>query len=165
MTIAPPSNNYIVGIHKQTNEATVGTVADYSFPVFAADIGPQKDAKRLELTDAASIEGDIYYGPSSWRGSLEVVAHATALGHQLQGMWPTDTKTGVGPYVHTFSGLGGTQSWRSVYTDWFTTYKQTFGKGLTTGLSFRADQEGGPIHVIETLIGQEVVGSIGSRSI
>jgi hypothetical protein len=157
VSIATASNNYILGVHKQTNESTVGTVASYGVPVYSADVGPRKEARRIEVTDAASWEGDIYYGPSSWSAQAEFPAFADSLGRFLQLLWPTDTTTGAGPYTHTFSGLGGTQSWCALYARWGAgSKKHTFGKGQATGISFAVDQDGGPLRVGFSATGQTV---------
>lgn len=158
MPVATASNGFLVGLHKQTNESTVGTTAEYSVPVYSADIGPRSDFRRIEVTDSAAIEGDVYKGPLSWSGSFETPAFAAPLGVILQSLWPTDTKTGVGPYNHAFSGLGGTQSWVAWYTNWSSAsaYKQTFGKGLATNVTFTCDQDGGPLRVATSAVGQTV---------
>lgn len=163
MPIVTPANAYLVGLAKQTNEATVPATAAYSLPVFSSDIGPTYDLRRIEVTDSASIEGDPYKGPSSWAaGGIEVPAFDDSLGTILVGLWPTDTKTGAGPYVHTYSGLGGSQPWMAFYSHWTDAginYEQTFGKGLITGLTFSVSSEGGPLRVGIQAMGQEVTGA------
>lgn len=156
MPVVTPANNYLLGIHKQTNESTVGTVADYTLPVYSADVGPRYDLRRVEVTDAASIEGDPYKAPSYWTATTEFPAFAASLGVFLQSLWPTDTTTGAGPYTHTFSALGGTQSWIALYTDWPGAGPEefTFGKGLGTGITFTATADGGPLRVGYTAMGQ-----------
>jgi hypothetical protein len=156
--VVTPANSYLLGIFKQTNEATVGTVATYSLPVFSADVGPRYDLRRVEVTDAESIEGDPYKAPSFWTATTEFPAFANSLGTFLQSLWPTDTTTGAGPYVHTFSGLGGTQSWIALFSEWVnaSNYEQTFGKGIATGITFAATADGGPLRVGFTAMGQTV---------
>lgn len=158
MPVVTPANNFLFGLHRQTNEATVGTVADYSFPVYSSDTGPEYESNRVEVTDAASIEADPYKGPTSQRASFEVPAFDNALGTSLQALWPTDTATGTAPSrVHTFSGLGTTQSWMSYYTRWVPSpsLDQTFGKGQCSGITFAIGPEGGPLRVTNTFVGQE----------
>jgi len=161
MPIVPPANNYLLGIHKQTNEATVGTVADYSMPVYGGRLTPTYESKTVAVTDASSIAGDTYKGPSSW--TLEGVTTPgwhDAIGTILVGMWPTDTATGTAPTrSHAFSGLGGTQPWMSFYGLWpgAGAKEHTFGKGVMTGVSFESTGEGGPLVVGFSAMGQTVV--------
>ena len=160
MPIVPNANAYQFGIHKQTNEATVGTVADYALPVYSADIAPKYDLKRIEVTDASSIEGDPYKAPTYWEGSVEVPALALSLGAILQAIWPTDTKTGAGPYTHTFSGYGGTQSFISLYDDFTNATKpMTYGKGVASEITFSATADGGPLRV-----GLKALGELPSQA-
>lgn len=159
MPVVTAANSYLLSIHKQSNEATVGTVGDYSVPVYSATVGPVADVRRIAVTDGSSIEGDPYKGPSSWNAQAEFPAFAAPLGTFVQSLWPTDTKTGAGPtYNHAFSGLGGTQSWVALYSEWVnaSNYEQTFGKGLCTGMTFSADAEGGPLKIGYSAIGQTV---------
>lgn len=155
MPIVTSANAYQFGIHKQTNESTVGTVADYALPVFSSDIAPKYDLRRVEVTDASSIEGDPYKSPSWWEGTVEVPALGASLGPILQAIWATDTKTGAGPYVHTFSGLGGTQSWIAFYDDFTNASKMmTYGKGIASAITFTANSDGGPLRVSLTALGE-----------
>lgn len=167
MPVVTPANAYLVGVAKQTNEATVPATAVYSMPVFASDLGPRYDLRRVEVTDSASIEGDPYKGPTWWQAdSIEVPAFDDSLGVFLQALWPTDTATGTAPSkIHTFSGLGGTQSWVAFYSHWTDAginYEQTFGKGLVTGITFSGSAEGGPLRVAVAALGQEVTGATTS---
>lgn len=157
MPIATAGNAFLVGIDKQTNEATVSSAADYSMAVYEADINPVESLNRVQVTDASSIIGDPYKGPQSWAGSFTMPAYGDSLGRLLQALWPTDTTTGAGPYTHTYSALGGTQSWISLYTEWSNAgpNEYTFGKGQATGLTFSAANDGSPLSVAFTAIGQE----------
>lgn len=164
MPIVVPANAYLVGIAKQTNESTVPGTATYSIPVYASDLGPTYELARVEVTDASSIEGDPYKRPSYAQASaIEVPAFDDSLGTILVGMWPTDTASGTAPSrLHAFSGLGGTQPWIALYSHWTDSginYEQTFGKGLITGVTFSATEEGGPLHVSFSWLGQEVTGA------
>jgi hypothetical protein len=165
MPVAPAANSFTLGIHKQTNEATVGTVADYSMPVYTGAVLPVEDLRRVEVTDAASIQGDPYKGPQSWSADVTGPAYGTALGRFIQALWPTDTVTGTGPYTHTFSGLGTTQPWVSMYTNWVNAgaFQQTFGKGLGSSVGFTSTADGGPLEVAFSAVGQEV--SVGSFTV
>jgi hypothetical protein len=156
MPVVTNANAYSFGIHKQTNEATVGTVADYSLPVFDSNLSPQYDLRRVDVTDASSIEGDPYKGPTSWAGTVTVPGMPASLGTILQGLWPTDTATGTAPSkIHTFSGLGGTQSWMALYEDFTNASKpMTYAKGLCSSLTFTADAGGGPLKVAAAYVGQ-----------
>jgi hypothetical protein len=160
MPIVTPANNYILGVHKQTNEATVGTVADYGFPVYGGRPTPVYDVGDINVTDAASIAGDTFKKPSSWAlDSATTPGFDDGLGTLLQALWPTDTPSGAAPSrVHAFSGLGGTQSWISMYGRWpgAGTKYHTFGKGLMTGLTFESTQDGGPLIVGMSAIGEAV---------
>lgn len=157
MPVVAANNNFLLAIAKQTNEATTSATATYSVPVFGG-VGatPTYEEGRVEVTDAASIQGDSYKKPTSWMAETRFPAFSRSLGTFLQSMWPTDTKTGAGPFTHTFSGLGGTQSWMAVYREWpgAGAFEETFGKGLATGIGFTATQDGGPLEVRWTAIGQ-----------
>lgn len=158
MGIVTPANNWLAGISKQTNEATVPAVAAYSLPVgTGTSISVVEELRRIAVTDAASIVGDPYKGPQSWAATLSHPAYAASIGRELQAMWPTDTLTGAGPYTHTFSGLGGTQPWIALYSEWpgAAAYEMTFGKGVGTHFSITATQEGGPAVVGFNAVGQE----------
>ncbi len=155
MPVVPAANGYVVGIHKQADEATVGTVADYTVPVFSATGGPIAEHRRIEVTDSATIEGDTYKGPTSWAKTIEIPALGASLGAFLQAYWPTDTKTSSGPSIHTFSGMGGTQSWIAMY-ETFTagTLTNTFAKGLASSFGFSATADGGPARIQFSAVGQ-----------
>ena len=130
-------------------------------PVFSANITPTYDERRVEVTDASSIQSDVYKGLTYWTAEAEFPAYSRSLGTFLQSLWPTDTKTGAGPFVHTFSGLGGTQSWVAMYSEWPAAgaFEQTFGKGQATGIGFTADQDGGPLRIRYTAMGQTPRGA------
>jgi hypothetical protein len=83
-------------------------------------------------------------------------AFGSGLGRLLQSLWPTDTISGAGPYVHTYSGLGGTQPWISWYTNWVNAgaFQQAFAAGLCSGMTFSSTAEGGPLRVGFNAIGQ-----------
>lgn len=156
MPLVTPNNNYLIGIHKQTNESTVGTVADYSVPVYSATLGPTYEDRRVEVTDAQAIQADAYKGLTSWSADVEVPAFGRSLGVFLQTLWPTDTPTGTDPKTHTFSGLGAVQPWVAMYSEWpgAGAFEQTFGAGVATGITFSATAEGGPLRIGYTAIGK-----------
>jgi hypothetical protein len=156
MPVVAPNNSFLLGIAKQTNEATTASTATYSVPVYSGNVTPLYDERRVEVTDASSIAADVYKGLTYWTGEAEFPAYSRSLGRFLQSLWVTDTTTGAGPYVHTFSGAGGTQSWIALYTEWpgAGAFEQTFGKGQATGMGFTADQDGGPLRIRFTAMGQ-----------
>lgn len=142
---------------KQTNEATVPTVAEYGFPVFSGRPLPVHDTDRVQVTDAASIQGDAYFQAGEyWTADVTAPAFEATLGRWLTGMWPTDTKTGAGPFTHTMSGLG-TQP--LFWTMWSLpggslALPESFGKGVCSGLTFSFDENGGPLQVEVQAVGQ-----------
>lgn len=156
MPIATPNNNFLLAVAKQTDESTISSTATYSVPVYSANVGPVYDDRRIEVTDASSIQGDFYKGQTYWTAETEFPAFGTSLGRFLQSMWPTDTTTGAGPYTHTFSGLGGTQPWVALYTEWpgAGAFEQTFGKGTATSFGITANADGGPARVRFGAMGQ-----------
>jgi hypothetical protein len=160
MPILTPSNNYILGAHKQSAEGTVGTVADYGFPVYGGRPTPVYDVGDINVTDAAAIAGDTFKKPSSWiLEGVTTPGFDDGLGTLLQGMWPTDTASGAIPSKsHAFSGLGGTQPWMSYYGRWPGAGPKyhTFGKGIETGLTFESTADGGPLIVGFSAVGQTV---------
>jgi hypothetical protein len=151
MGLTTPSNNFLWGIAKQTNEATVATTEEYALPVFSGRSQPVQSTARVEVTDATAMAGDSYkQGDIHWETDVVVPAFGAPLGRLLSGLWPTDTKTGAGPYVHTMSGLGGTTN------VWFTTYntdllgaglEEVFEAGLMSQFSISGDNTGGPARV------------------
>ena len=109
------------------------------------------------MTDAASIQGDVAKGPTYWTAEAEFPAFGDSLGRFLQSMWVTDTTTGAGPYTHTYSGLGGTQPWVALYSEWPSAgaFEQTFGKGQATGMTFSATADENPLRISYRATGQE----------
>jgi tail tube protein len=155
--LVTPNNNFLLGIAKQTNEATAATNATYSVPVYAAELDGRYDLNRVEVTDAESQQGDPYKTPSYWQGSgIEFPAFAAPLGAFLQSIWPTDTVTGAGPWTHTFSGLGSTPSWYSLFREFpgAGAKEQRFSKGLGSSIAFAGDGSGGPLRVTYGAMGQ-----------
>ena len=70
MPLTSPSNNYIVGLSKQTNEATVNTVEEYGAPVFSGTPMPLEGVDRIAVTDAAAIDGDPFkLGDQHWEAT------------------------------------------------------------------------------------------------
>ncbi len=168
MPIVTASNNYLLGVHKQTNEGTVGTVADYTMPVFGGAPTPTYETGQVTVTDAAAIAGDTYKRPSSWVLDNAIApAFDNAIGTLLVGLWGTDTPSGTAPTrLHTFTGLGGAQPWMSFYSVWGAgSKKHTFGKGLITGLTFEATEEGGPVRVGISAMGQTVTDEASTATV
>lgn len=150
------ANNHLVGIAKQTNGTTPATNATYSLPVYASELDGTFELNRVEVTDAASLQGDPYKGPSSWAGNgISFPAFAAQMGAFLQSLWPTDTITGAGPYTHTFSGLGSTQSWVSLFHEWpsAAATERRFSGGLGSYMSFAGDAAGGPLRLSYNAVG------------
>lgn len=144
------ANSHLVGIAKQTNGTTPATNATYSVPVYASELDGRFEYGRVEVTDAASVQGDPFKQPSYWQGSgIEFPAFAAPFGAFLQSLWPTDTITGAGPYTHTFSGLGATQSWYSLFHEWPAAgaVERRFSGGLANSITFAGDASGGPLRV------------------
>lgn len=156
MPIVTAANGWTIGIAKQTNESTVGTVATYEFPVFSGRPQPVQSITRVEVTDALTIIGDPYkQSGEHWEADIVLPAFSTVLGTLLQAMWPTDTITGAGPYTHTFSGLGGTQSWIALYQTAPGSLAETYEAGLCSGIGFSVTEEGGPLRVQFKAVGKK----------
>lgn len=156
-SVVTAANNHLVAIAKQTNGVTPAVNATYSLPVYAAELDGRFDLARVEVTDAESVQGDPYKQPSYWQGAgIEFPAFAAPLGAFLQSLWPTDTLTGVGPFTHTFSGLGGAQSWYTLFHEWPTAAakERRFSGGLGSSMTFSGNAEGGPLR-----IGYEAMGT------
>ena len=151
MGLTTPSNNFIWGISKQTNAATVNTTEEYGLPVYSGRSLPVQTTTRVEVTDNTAMGADPYkQGDEHWEADVVVPAFGAPLPRILTGLWPTDTKTGTGPYTHTMSGLGGATN------NWFTTYntdllggavEETFEAGLMSEFSISGDGTGGPARV------------------
>ena len=156
MPVVPPNNNVLWSIDKQTDEATISSTADYSIAAWTATWAPRYDERRIEVLDGSSVQGDVSKGLGWWDGESEFPAYADSLGRILQSMWPTDTKTGAGPWTHTFSGLGGTQPWISTYLEWINAgaFEQTFGRGQATGFSITATADESPARVRFAAMGE-----------
>jgi hypothetical protein len=153
--IVTNANAFDFGLGKQTNGTTVLGTAAYSVPVFSSSLTPVYELATIEVTDASSIQGDPYRKPTSWSGSVEIPALAASLGQVVQTLWPTDSvATTSGTYTHTFTGLGGTQSWFTLF-DNFTNATGTdfYGNGLGSELQFTATADGGPLRVSLGAIG------------
>jgi len=159
MALVQTANDWTIGIHKQTNESTVGTVADYDFPIFSGRPQPVQSIERVNVTDAAAVVGDPYKQPNEhWEYDGVVPAFANVLGRFLQSIWPTDTKTGAGPYTHTFTGLGsGSTPWMSLYSKqgFSGNLSETFEAGQASAISFSFDQNGGPLKVGYKAVGKK----------
>src|SRR4051812_13479445 len=157
MPLTQPSNNVIVGLHKQTNEATVGTVADYSFPLLSGDHPmPVQDVFTVQVTDAASIQGDsAKKAGEHWESKVVTPAWDNVLGTMLVSMRPTDTPTGAAPSkLHTFTGLGSTPPWMSMYENVASaSLSQTFAKGICSGIEFEFSEER-PLKVTYSMVGE-----------
>jgi hypothetical protein len=157
MPLSLASNNDIIGLHKQTNEATVGTVADYSFPLLTGDhMAPVQDTAAIQVTDAASIVGDSFKNAGEhWEGMVVTPAFDAMLGTMLVSMWPTDTPSGVAPSrLHTFTGLGSTPPWMSMYENFASaSLSQTFAKGICSGIEFEFDTTR-PLRVTYHMVGE-----------
>lgn len=157
MPLTTPSNNFIVGLHKQTNEATVGTVADYSYPLLTGDRPvPVQDASLIQVTDAASIQGDTFKNAGEhWEATTVSAAHDSLLGTMLVSLWPTDTPSGAIPSkLHTFTGLGSTPPWMSMYTNFNSaSISETFAKGICSGIEFEFSTER-PLRVTYHMVGE-----------
>jgi hypothetical protein len=156
MPVASASNNWVIGIDKQTSEGTIATTSDYTIPVFSGRPQPVQTINRVEVTDAASVVGDPYKaGDEHWTADLVFPGFAAPLGTFLVSMWPTDTVTGAGPYTHTFSGLGNSTAWFSLYSDPLSgALDETFEDGKCTGITFSNDASGGPLRVGVQMIGK-----------
>ena len=158
MPLTTPSNNYIVGLAKQTNEVTIPTVEEYGAPVFSGTPMPVESVDRIAVTDAAAIDGDPFkLGDQHWEATnLVFPAFGAQLGRLLQSLWPTDTKSGAGPYVHTYSGLGSSTPWIAMYhTDILGgAVEWTYEAGQCAGMSFSADESGGPLRVGFNAVGK-----------
>jgi len=157
MPIVTSSGAYEFGIAKQTNESTVATVATYTVPVFSGRPTAVQTVSRVEVTDAANIQGDPYKNPDEhWEADMVFPAFAAPLGRFLQSLWPLDTITGAGPFTHTFSTLGATAPWVALYDDFTNaTLKQTYEAGQCSGMSFSVDENGGPLRIGFKAVGKK----------
>jgi hypothetical protein len=157
MAFTTPSNQFIWGVSKQTNEATPNTTEEYGIPVYSGRSMPVQSTNRVEVTDATSLAADPYkQGDEHWEADVVVPAFGAALPKLLVGLWPTDTKTGAGPFVHTFSGLGATPPWFTTFnTDLLAgAVEETFEAGIQSGFMLSADGTGGPAKVGVKYVGK-----------
>src|SRR5262245_25180632 len=98
MPITIPANAYLLGIATQANEPTVPATATYSFPVFASDLDARGDVRRVDVTDANSVESDPYKGQQYGAAdTIEIPAFDNVSGTIFKGMYPTDTASGTAP--------------------------------------------------------------------
>jgi hypothetical protein len=155
MPVVPAANNWTVGIFKQTNEATPGTVCTYDFPVFSGRPQPVQTIDRVSVTDAVSIVGDPYkHADEHWEADIVLPAFDDVLGTLLISLWPLDSKTGAGPYTHAFSTLGSTTPFMMMGSNSFGALQEIYAKGQCAGISFSGDGNGGPIQVGYKLVGE-----------
>jgi len=156
MPVVLSASNWEVGIAKQTNETTIPTVAAYAGPIFGGTPLPVRSTDTIEVTDAASIQGDAYNKPDEhWEADVTMPAWADALGAYLVGLWPTDTATGTTPKTHTFSGLGNQGPWVAMYSNSLGNLQETFEAGLLSRIGFSFDENGGPLRI--------QVGAVGKK--
>jgi len=157
MAFTTPSNQFIWGISKQTAEGSVNTTEEYGLPVYSGRSMPVQSSARVEVTDATSLAPDPYkQGDEHWEADVTVPAFGAALPKLLVGLWPTDTKTGTGPFTHTMSGLGATPPWFTTFnTDLLGgAVEETFEAGIQSGFSISGDGTGGPARVGVKYVGK-----------
>lgn len=150
MPTTTPSNNFIWGLSKQTNESTVATTEQYGLPVYSGRSMPVQTYARVDVTDASSIVGDSYkQGDIHWETDVVVPAFGAPLPKLLFGLYPTDTITGSGPFTHTLSTLGAAPPWFTTYnTDLLGgVVEETFEAGIQSEFSISGEQDGGPAKV------------------
>ena len=157
MAFTTPSNQFIWGLAKQTNEATVNTTEQYGLPVYSGRSQPVQTTARVEVTDATSLAADPYkQGDEHWEADVVVPAFGAPLPKILVGLWPVDTVTGSGPFTHTFSTLGATPPWFTTYnTDLLAgAVEETFEAGILSEFSITGDGSGGPARVGAKYVGK-----------
>jgi hypothetical protein len=157
MPFTTPSNQFIWGLSKQTNESTVATTEQYGMPVFSGRSIPVQSATRVEVTDSTSIVGDPYkQGDEHWEADVVVPAFGAALPKILVGLWPVDTVSGAGPWTHTLSTLGAAPPWFTTYnTDLLGgAVEETFEAGILSEFSISGDGTGGPARVGAKYVGK-----------
>ena len=157
MPFTSPSNNFIWGLSKQTNEATVATTEQYGLPVYSGRSMPVQTSALVEVTDATSLVGDPYkQGDEHWEADVVVPAFGAPLPKILFGLWPTDTITGSGPFTHTLSTLGAAPPWFTTYnTDLLAgAVEETFEAGIQSEFSISGDGTGGPARVGAKYVGK-----------
>ena len=158
MGFTTPSNQFIWGLAKQTNETTPNTTEQYGLPVYSGRSMPVQTTARVEVTDATSLAGDPYkQGDEHWEADVVVPAFGAPLPKILVGLWPTDTVTGAGPFTHTMSGLGATPSWFTTFnTDLLAgAVEETFEAGIMSEFSISGDGTGGPARVGAKYVGKK----------
>lgn len=157
MGLTTPSNNFLWGLSKQTNESTVATTEQYAMPVYSGRSMPVQTSARVEVTDASGKVADPYkQGDEHWEADVVVPAFGAPLPKILFGLWPTDTITGANPYTHTLSTEAATPSWFTTYnTDLLGgAVEETFEAGIMSEFSLSGDNTGGPARVGVKYVGK-----------
>lgn len=157
MPTTTPSNNFIWGLAKQTNESTVNTTEQYGLPVYSGRSMPVQTTAKVEVTDNTSLVGDPYkQGDEHWEADVVVPGFAAPLPKILVGLYPTDTVTGSGPFTHTMSGLGAAPPWFTTFnTDLLGgAVEETFEAGIMSEFSISGDGSGGPVRVGAKYVGK-----------
>jgi hypothetical protein len=157
MGFTSPSNNFIWGLSKQTNESTVNTTEQYGLPGFSGRSMPVQSSARVEVTDATGKVADPYkQGDEHWEADVVVPAFGAPLPKILVGLWPTDTVTGAGPFTHTHTGEAATPPWFTTYnTDLLAgSVEETFEAGILSEFSLSGDNTGGPARVGAKYVGK-----------
>lgn len=156
MPISQASNAWTVGLHKQTNEATIGTISDYTTGVFSGRPMPMQDTAVVSITDAATIQGDTFKNAGEhWEATIEHPAWDNMLGLELVSMWPLDTATGTAPTKsHAFTTLGAVPAFVSMYSSAPGSLQETFGKGLCSGIEFSFSASERPLRIKYSAVGQ-----------
>jgi len=157
MPFSPASNNFLVGLAKQTNESTVPTVSAYTTPLLTSDRPvPVQTVDRVVMTDGASIVGDqIKQAGEHWESTIVHAAWDDMLGLELASIIPTDTPSGTAPSrLHTFTGIGTTPPWVTMFANEFaSSLSETFEKGICSGIRFDFDLDR-PVKVTYRAVGQ-----------
>ena len=157
MPFTTPSNQFIWGLAKQTNESTPNTTEQYGLPVYSGRSMPVQTTARVEVTDAPSLAADPYkQGDEHWEADVVVPAFGAPLPKILFGLWPVDTITGTGPFTHTLSTLGAAPAWFTTFnTDLLGgAVEETFEAGIMSEFSLSADGTGGPARVGAKYVGK-----------
>lgn len=137
----------------------MGTVSDFTGPLLAGTGRPMpvQETATISVTDANAVEGDLFkQAGEHWEAAITHPAWDDMLLTELVGLWTTDTPSGSAPSrLHTFTGLGATPAFISMYADEFTSgsLSETFGKGICSGIDFEFSTER-PLKITYHAVGQ-----------
>lgn len=112
-----PVQNFtaVAGVAKQASKGTLATAAAYAHGLTGGSpIQVEVSQSPVEVTAGRRAQYNVFRDAVNNGSSIETLGYMRSLGLYLLGAIGTDTVTGIGPYVHTYST--GDLPYLSVFT-------------------------------------------------